>query len=91
MVQQTETAALKKAGTAANTLFTRQLTALYTSTTHVDALGAEDEDQASLDAATLVCMAEQAKGDDGMECSIGWVAISPGTGEVLWDAFDGED
>nr|GAT43998.1 DNA mismatch repair protein [Mycena chlorophos] len=81
IVNQTETAALKKAGDNRNTIFERSLTRLVTAATFVDELDdVEETDQYS--SARLVCVVEK---DDS---HIGFVCVAPSDGEVIWDAFD---
>ncbi|KAH7889258.1 muts domain V-domain-containing protein [Phlebopus sp. FC_14] len=90
IVEQIETAALKKASENRNALFERKLTHLYTATTYVDELGSLDD----LDrhaAPPLVCFAELPRRGESVEdqVSIGMIAITPSTGDVIWDEFDG--
>ena len=66
------------------------MTGLYTAATYVDHLGsADDMDPTSV--APLVCLVEELRGGMGTDekVSIGMVAISPSTGDVVWDHFDG--
>ncbi|KAH0827010.1 muts domain V-domain-containing protein [Lanmaoa asiatica] len=89
IVEQIETAALKKASETRNTLFERKLTHLYTATTYVDELGSVDD----LDkhaAPPLVCFTEvpASGGTSEDHVSISMIAITPSTGDVIWDEFD---
>ncbi|KAF9218263.1 hypothetical protein BS17DRAFT_798646 [Gyrodon lividus] len=90
IVEQIETAALKKASENRNTLFERKLTHLYTATTYVDELESVDDVEKRA-APTLVCFTENARVCDRFEerVSIGMIAITPSTGDVVWDEFDG--
>ena len=40
----------------------------------------------------LVCVVEQLAGGSGVDerVRVGFVAVSPGTGDVVWDEFDGD-
>ncbi|KAH7922832.1 hypothetical protein BV22DRAFT_1113691 [Leucogyrophana mollusca] len=89
VVEQTETAALKKVSDTRNTLFERKLAHLYTATTYVDELDSVDD----LDkhaAPPLVCLTETSRhaNDVGDRVSVGMISISPNTGDVVWDEFD---
>ncbi|KAJ7940789.1 muts domain V-domain-containing protein [Mycena leptocephala] len=92
IVQQVETAALKKAGDNRNTPFERKLVHLFTAATYVDDLDSVDE----LDkyaAPRLVCIIE---GDSeksiatstGIDVCIGMISVAPSVGDVVWDMFD---
>ncbi|KAI0071810.1 hypothetical protein K474DRAFT_1668569 [Panus rudis PR-1116 ss-1] len=89
IVEQTETAALKKAGDTRNDLFARKLTQLYTATTYVDALNSADENGA-ISAPPLVCLVEDLQGGMGEDerVCISMIAVSPSTGDVVWDQFE---
>lgn len=89
VVEQTETAALKKVGDTRSALFTRGLTHLYTATTFVDELDSEDLSQEGT-SPPLVCVVEQLGGGSGVDerVTVGFVAVSPGTGDVVWDEFN---
>jgi DNA mismatch repair protein MSH3 len=105
IVGQTETAALKQVSANRNTLFTRGLKYLYTSTTYVDELGSADISSEAAHAPALVCIVEDIAGSGPGEggtgngtgkgkgkeekVNVGWVAVCPGTGEVVWDEFEG--
>ncbi|KAG2157395.1 muts domain V-domain-containing protein [Suillus clintonianus] len=87
IVEQTETAALKKAGDNKNTLFERKLAELYTAATYVDEVGSVD-DLDKYSAPPLLCLVEARKDDSAEgEISIGMIAITPSTGDVIWDEF----
>ncbi|KAG8217898.1 muts domain V-domain-containing protein [Butyriboletus roseoflavus] len=91
IVEQMETAALKKASETRNTLFERKLTHLYTATTYVDELeSADDLDKYA--APPLVCFTEvsESGGTSEDHVSISMIAITPSTGDVVWDEFEGE-
>ncbi|KAJ7740749.1 muts domain V-domain-containing protein [Mycena maculata] len=90
IVQQVETAALKKAGDNRNAPFERKLVQLFTAATYVDDIDSIDE----LDkyaAPRLVCIIE-GKSDKasatGADVCIGMISVSPSVGDVVWDAFD---
>ncbi|KAI6103556.1 muts domain V-domain-containing protein [Pisolithus sp. B1] len=89
IVEQTETAALKKASDNRNTLFERKLTYLYTATTYVDEVGSTD-DLDKYGAPLLACFLESpGRGDvPDDQVSIAMIAITPSTGDVIWDEFD---
>ncbi|KAH7910649.1 muts domain V-domain-containing protein [Hygrophoropsis aurantiaca] len=89
IVEQTETAALKKISETRNTLFERKLTHLYTATTYVDELDSVDDLEKHV-VSPLICLTETSKQSDGPgeSVSISMIAISPSTGDVIWDEFD---
>lgn len=89
IVEQTETAALKKAGDTRNELFSRQLTHLYTSATYVDEMNSTDDLDPS-SAPALMCLVEELKGGMGADerVLVGMVVISASTGDVVWDEFE---
>ncbi|KAJ6547415.1 muts domain V-domain-containing protein [Mycena capillaripes] len=88
IVQQIETAALKKAGDNRNAPFERKLVHLFTAATYVDDLDSIDE----LDkyaAPRLVCIIEgNSDKSTGVDVCIGMVSVSPSVGDVVWDVFD---
>ncbi|KAJ6630634.1 DNA mismatch repair protein MSH3 [Mycena sp. CBHHK59/15] len=89
IVQQVETAALKKAGDNRNTPFDRKLLHLYTAATYVDGLdSADDLDKYS--SPRVVCLIEEKsqRTGSGVDVCIGMISVSPSTGDVVWDAFD---
>ncbi|XP_056395363.1 DNA mismatch repair protein Msh3 isoform X2 [Hyla sarda] len=100
LVKQTETAALKAAGENRNSLFTRQLTALYTKSTLIG----EDvnpliniDDSLEIETITtdtpcsyLLCiseMPEKSKTKKADDVIFGLMAVQPSTGEVMYDRF----
>ncbi|XP_063819985.1 DNA mismatch repair protein Msh3 isoform X2 [Pseudophryne corroboree] len=100
VVKQTETAALKAAGESKNSLFTRQLTALYTKSTligedvnpliHMD--NSLEVETAMTDAPSsyLMCICEspdRSKHKKSDDLVFGLVALQPSTGEVIHDTF----
>uniref|UniRef100_A0A7N9APT8 DNA mismatch repair protein MSH3 n=1 Tax=Mastacembelus armatus TaxID=205130 RepID=A0A7N9APT8_9TELE len=102
VVKQTETSAIKASGANKNTLFTRQLSALYTKSTLVGEdvnpvcrLGDVEEGGSGdvvLDPpdSFLLCISENW---DKLrkQLTVGLVAVQPSTGDVLLDCFpDGE-
>jgi DNA mismatch repair protein MSH3 len=90
-----ETAALKQISEGKNKLFERGVTALYTATTFVDPLGSADEDVSDRHAGpALVCLVEHQEETGSSQrkeesVKIAWVAVSPSTGDVVWDEFEG--
>ncbi|XP_058842608.1 DNA mismatch repair protein Msh3-like [Acipenser ruthenus] len=101
VVKQTETTALKAVGGNKSSLFTRELTALYTKSTLVGEdvnpllkLGdlEEAEDVVVEDAPNnyLLCICESwgsSKDRKRQELTIGMVAVQPSTGDVVFDCF----
>ncbi|KAI8998992.1 muts domain V-domain-containing protein [Trametes punicea] len=89
IVEQTETAALKKAGATRNELFEREVTHLYTAVTYVDDLNSVDELDPNA-APPLMCLLEELNGGMGADerVHIAMVTIAPSTGDVVWDEFD---
>ncbi|GAA6029240.1 hypothetical protein JCM8097_003582 [Rhodosporidiobolus ruineniae] len=98
VVRQLETAALKKAGDNRSAPFDRALTALYTSATFVDELGVDPlaGSSSSLSGggsggggtASLMCIVEDKASKLAEKVRIGLVAVSPSTGEVIYDEFE---
>ncbi|KAM8960815.1 DNA mismatch repair protein Msh3 [Pelodytes ibericus] len=97
VVKQTETAALKAASENKSSVFSRQLTALYTKSTLIgeDVSPLINLDD-SLDVETvmtdvpnsyLLCIFEMAKNKKSDDCLFGLVAVQPSTGEVIYDNF----
>uniref|UniRef100_A0A8C8A1C2 MutS homolog 3 (E. coli) n=1 Tax=Oryzias sinensis TaxID=183150 RepID=A0A8C8A1C2_9TELE len=98
VVKQTETAAIKASGANRNTLFTRQLSALYTKSTLVgedvnQICSLEDVDEGShgdvmVDPpdSFLLCISENW---DKLrkQLTVGLVAVQPSTGDVFLDCF----
>ncbi|XP_040277428.1 DNA mismatch repair protein Msh3 isoform X2 [Bufo bufo] len=100
VVKQTETAALKAAGENKNSLFTRQLTALYTKSTligeDVNPLVNIDDSLEVETIATdapcsyLLCICEKhekSKTKKADDIIFGLMAVHPSTGEVIFDSF----
>ncbi|KAA1471299.1 DNA mismatch repair protein MSH3 [Dentipellis sp. KUC8613] len=88
IVEQTETAALKKVGDNRNAPFERVLTHLYTAATFVDELDSVDDVDRS--APLLMCLVEELRGGMGVDekVAIGMIVLCPSTGEVTWDHFE---
>ncbi|OAX39197.1 hypothetical protein K503DRAFT_690106 [Rhizopogon vinicolor AM-OR11-026] len=87
IIEQTETAALKKASENKNALFERKLTQLYTAITYVDEVDSVD-DLDKYSAPPLMCLVETHEHDSGEgEVNIGMIAVTPSTGDVIWDDF----
>ncbi|XP_075693889.1 DNA mismatch repair protein Msh3 [Rhinoderma darwinii] len=99
VVKQTETAALKAAGENKNSLFTRQLTALYTKSTLIG----EDvspliniDDSLEVETVTtdtpcsyLLCISEklESKTKKSDDIVFGLMAVQPSTGDVIFESF----
>ena len=95
VVRQIETAALKAAGDNRNTPFTRKLTNLYTKGTYIDDIdGLEGMENTASHAAPasgyLMCLAENNATGWGTDekVKIGFVAVQPATGDVIYDEFE---
>ncbi|KAF8061576.1 DNA mismatch repair protein MSH3 [Lyophyllum atratum] len=88
IVNQIETAALKKVSDNRNAPFTRKLTHLYTAATYVDDLNSVD-DLEPYTPPPFLCLIEESKGKTSGEVSLGMITICPSTGDVVWDSFDG--
>ncbi|THU92169.1 hypothetical protein K435DRAFT_672535 [Dendrothele bispora CBS 962.96] len=87
IVNQIETAALKKVGDNRNAVFERKLTHLFTAATFVDALDSIDERE-SIDLPSFLCIVEDTKSSENeKDVSIGMICICPSTGDVIWDDF----
>ncbi|KAI0668532.1 muts domain V-domain-containing protein [Trametes maxima] len=89
IVEQTETAALKKAGDTRYELFEREVTHMFTAATFVDDLNSVDELDPN-SAPPLMCLLEEPKGGLGTDehVRMALIVISPSTGDVVWDEFD---
>ncbi|KAF8652763.1 hypothetical protein AX16_004259 [Volvariella volvacea WC 439] len=87
IVNQVETAALKKASENRNAPFERRVTHLYTAATYVDELTSVD-DQERYTPPPFMCLMEQNKTTNGSDVSVGMIIICPSTGDVVWDDFD---
>ncbi|KAF2222050.1 DNA mismatch repair protein Msh3 [Elsinoe ampelina] len=95
VVRQLETAALKAVGDNRNAPFVRQLTNLYTKGTYIDDTegldGAESApSEVVASSGHLLCMTEtNAKGwGTDEKVRIGFVAVQPTTGDVIYDDFE---
>ncbi|XP_041756448.2 DNA mismatch repair protein Msh3 isoform X1 [Coregonus clupeaformis] len=97
VVKQTETSAIKASGANKNTLFTRQLSALYTKSTLVGedvnpVYSLVDVEEGECDVVTdppesyLLCFSETWD-KQSKQLIIGLVAVQPSTGDVLLDSF----
>nr|XP_033781367.1 DNA mismatch repair protein Msh3 isoform X3 [Geotrypetes seraphini] len=101
VVKQMETTALKAVGENKGSLFTRQLTALYTKSTLIgedvnpllkldDVIDVEEGPVADSPNNYLLCvceMKESRKGKKNTKVTLGLVAVQPSTGEVIFDSF----
>ncbi|KDR81784.1 hypothetical protein GALMADRAFT_152606 [Galerina marginata CBS 339.88] len=87
IVDQIETAALKKIGDNRNAPFDRKLTHLYTAATYVEDMDSVDELE-KYTAPPFMCLVEVKKEGKEADVSIGMVTICPSTGDVVWDSFD---
>ncbi|XP_069792575.1 DNA mismatch repair protein Msh3 [Narcine bancroftii] len=101
VVKQTETAALKAVGENKGNLFTRKLTALYTKSTLIGEdinpllnldgeLGDVGEVANEVPNNYLMCICEQAESKKDCKkqgIQIGFVAVQPNTGDVVYDCF----
>ncbi|PNS17694.1 hypothetical protein CAC42_3089 [Sphaceloma murrayae] len=95
VVRQLETAALKAVGDNRNAPFVRQLTNLYTKGTYIDDTeGLDGSDSlpstASPSRGHLLCLTETNANGWGTDekVSIGFVAVQPTTGDVIYDDFE---
>ncbi|XP_078252687.1 DNA mismatch repair protein Msh3 [Rhinoraja longicauda] len=103
VVKQMETAALKAVGENKGNLFTRKLTDLYTKSTLIGEdinpllnldldgeLGDVGEEASEVPNSYLMCIFEQAENKKDLKkqgIQIGFVAVQPNTGDVLYDCF----
>ncbi|KAF8959081.1 DNA mismatch repair protein MSH3 [Flammula alnicola] len=87
IVNQIETAALKKISDNRNAPFDRKLAHLYTAATYVEELDSVD-DLEKYTAPPFMCIIEEKKGNSSSDVSIGMITICPSTGDVVWDDFD---
>lgn len=87
LVQQIETAALKKIGDNRNAPFDRKLTHLYTAATYVDVLDSVD-DLEKYSPSQFMCLIEEKKPNIPSMVSIAMISICTSTGDVVWDEFD---
>ncbi|KAK7467062.1 Mismatch repair protein msh3 [Stygiomarasmius scandens] len=87
IVNQIETAALKKISDNKNAVFERKLTHLFTAATFVDELDSIDDRQ-SVNPPTFLCIVENTKSSTNeKDVNIALISISPSTGDVVWDDF----
>lgn len=84
VVRQKETAALKKIGDNRSAPFTRGLQGVYTSATFIDELNIDPAENLGHRAPTVLCLVEEASGKD-QKVTIGIIAVTPSTGEVIYD------
>ncbi|GJE98116.1 MutS family DNA mismatch repair protein [Phanerochaete sordida] len=88
IVEQTETAALKKAGDTRNEVFERKLTHLYTAATYVDSLDSPDTLSSGGRVPPLLCVVENPVGRDAEKVNVSMVSVCASTGDVVWDQFE---
>ena len=95
IVRQLETAALKAAGDNRNAPFERKLTNLYTKGTYVDDVeglevaGKENSDRTHTTGYLLCVTESKSKGWGSDEkVRIGFIAVQPATGDVVYDDFE---
>ncbi|KAH0611340.1 uncharacterized protein H6S33_010605 [Morchella sextelata] len=95
IVRQRETAALKAAGDNRNAPFVRELAELYTKGTYIDDTDTDTAtDTDTMDGAPhtgyLLCITEKPGGGAGTDerSHVGFVAVQPATGDVIYDEFD---
>ncbi|KAG5647140.1 hypothetical protein DXG03_001095 [Asterophora parasitica] len=86
IVDQVETAALKKVGDNRNAPFERKLVHLFTAATYVDDLDSVD-DLERYSPPPFFCLVEESSGTSAGDVSIGMITICPSTGDVVWDDF----
>eukprot|EP00043_Microstomoeca_roanoka_P000865 m.29608 g.29608 ORF g.29608 m.29608 type:complete len:1050 (-) comp10541_c0_seq3:224-3373(-) len=92
VVKQTETAALKKAGSNKSKPFTRELSAMYTKATLIgEDVEPDGDDNAAVDvgeAGFLCCLFEDMTDVTGQQTAFGLVAINCTTGDMIYDCFE---
>ncbi|SAL98616.1 hypothetical protein [Absidia glauca] len=94
VVRQTETAALKAAGTNRGAPFERRLQNLYTKGTFVDEMLSADlgsDGPGSTSSSNyLLCVVEQPRGGSGVDEFVrtGIVAVQPSSGDIIYDSFE---
>jgi DNA mismatch repair protein MSH3 len=93
VVDQVETAALKKVGNNRNTPFIRKLTHVYTQGTYVDDLEGLEGGQGGPSATGtgyLLCLTEKNSGGVASDekVHVGIVAVQPTTGTIIYDDFE---
>ncbi|KAJ3864053.1 DNA mismatch repair protein MSH3 [Lentinula novae-zelandiae] len=87
IVNQAETAALKKVGENRNTPFERKLVRLYTAATYVDAMDSVDM-TATHSPPPFLCIVEDRKAGKESDVSIALISVCPSTGDVVYDEFE---
>ncbi|KAJ7172624.1 muts domain V-domain-containing protein [Mycena filopes] len=87
IVEQVETAALKKVGDNRNAPFDRKLVHLFTAATYVDDLDSVEVVD-KFTAPRLLCIIEGKSTAPGLDVRIGMVSVSASVGDVVWDVFD---
>ncbi|KAK7076395.1 Mismatch repair protein msh3, partial [Halocaridina rubra] len=98
VIKQTETAAIKAAGSNKNAPFVRELSALYTRSTligeDVNPSGSADDvsggDEISESTTAMLLVLHEEKSPSGKEGAmiISVVAIQPSTGDIIYDTFE---
>ncbi|KAF5391272.1 hypothetical protein D9757_001964 [Collybiopsis confluens] len=86
IVNQVETAALKKVSESRNQPFERKLVHLYTSATYVDAMDSVDMSGSS--PPPFLCIIEEKQKNNENDVSIALISICPSTGDVVYDEFE---
>ncbi|KAI3610488.1 dna mismatch repair protein msh3 [Moniliophthora roreri] len=89
LVNQVETAALKKVSDNRSGPFERMLVRLCTAATYVDDIDSVDDIE-RYSSPPILCLIEDPKARKNSRVSMGMIAISPSTGDVIWDEFDDE-
>ncbi|KAF9050682.1 hypothetical protein BDZ89DRAFT_1005971 [Hymenopellis radicata] len=87
VVEQTETAALKKVGDNRNAPFDRKLARLYTAATYVDDLDSVDDTDKYV-SPPFLCLVEEQQNEQKDRVKIGMISVSPRTGDITWDEFE---
>ncbi|KZV92839.1 hypothetical protein EXIGLDRAFT_717809 [Exidia glandulosa HHB12029] len=90
VIGQSETAALKKAGTNRNSLFERKLLHIWTSATYIDDLESADntDDMHQGSPPSILCLVERKTPADDGKVVISLVSVTPSTGDVVYDEFE---
>ncbi|KAJ3880958.1 DNA mismatch repair protein MSH3 [Lentinula edodes] len=87
IVNQVETAALKKVGENRNTPFERKLVRLYTAATYVDAMDSVDM-TATHSPPPFLCIVEDRQAGKESDVSIALISVCPSIGDVVYDEFE---
>ncbi|KIK59832.1 hypothetical protein GYMLUDRAFT_261825 [Collybiopsis luxurians FD-317 M1] len=87
IVNQVETAALKKVSENRNKPFERKLVRLYTAATYVDAMDSIDM-TGTHSSPPFLCIVEDRKGNKENDVAIALISICPSTGDVVYDEFE---